>query len=114
MSSFLDSNVITNAEKERRRIEELNKRLDRTKWKQQCYQCEKEIKKERETGLTTTQLLERTEISLAWFLKLKPLLLELCPSIKYVKKERKFYYDYSLSLSLFLKSHYYIYPQKSD
>ncbi len=114
MKSIFDKDIITVAEKQRRKAEELKKRLATTKWKQQCFACESEIKKERETGLTTTQLLERTGISLAWFLKLKPLLLELCPSIQYVKKERKFYYDYSLSLSLFLKSHYYIYPQKSD
>ena len=75
---------------------------------------EAEIKKERERGITTANLLDRTGISLAWFLKLKPMLLDLCPSITYDKKERKFYYDYSLSLSLFPKGSLYIYPLKRE
>ena len=75
---------------------------------------EADIKKERERGITTANLLDRTGISLAWFLKLKPMLLDLCPSITYDKKERKFYYDYSLSLSLFPKGSLYIYPLKRE
>lgn len=112
--TIFDKDVITVAEKQRRKAEELKKKLNTTKWKQQCWTCEAEIKRERERGITTADLLDRTGISLAWFLKLKPMLLDLCPSITYDKKERKFYYDYSLSLSLFPKGSLYIYPQNRD
>ena len=102
-------NYVTKAEKDRREKITHMEKMKKLDWKVQCCRLAQIVKKERE--ITETSLLEKSELSLWVFKKLRPQFLQLFSHIKYNKKQKKFYYNNN-TLSLFPNVELFIYPNE--
>ena len=102
-------NYVTTSEKERRVKVAHMEKMKKLDWKVQCIKLSEIVKKER--VITETSLLEKSELSLWVFKKLRPQFLQLFSHIKYNKKEKKFYYNNN-ALALFPNVKLFIYPKE--